>query len=98
MNNEQITNPIDQIIFELFTNRWVGASVTENLQAMRKQLYKNLSDQINGYWSGHTAYHLMIDGGFIKEGPREGKDANRLTSLGKLFLKQYEQEQANANV
>ncbi|ELB2819428.1 TPA: hypothetical protein ACX3IQ_004021 [Vibrio parahaemolyticus] len=92
MNNEQTTSPIDQVIFDLFTSRWVGASITKDLQAMRKELYKNLSDQVNGYWSGRTAYSIMVDGGFLVDGPSENKVPKRLTEFGKLFMKQYEQE------
>ncbi|MCY9861551.1 hypothetical protein OTK49_03340 [Vibrio coralliirubri] len=80
------SNPVDQIIYQLFSTRWVGESVTCSLQAMKKQLRKNLTDQVNGYWSGHTAYHIMIDGGFLEDAPHANGKPKMLTERGKLFM------------
>lgn len=80
------SNPIDQIIYELFSSRWTGESVTCSLEAMKKQLYKNLTDQVNGYWSGHTAYQIMIDGGFLIDAPNTTGKPKQLTKLGELFF------------
>jgi len=58
-------NEIDKVIFDLFNDRWVERNpfVTKSINTMKKQLHKNLSNQVDGYWSGHTAYNLMVDGG-----------------------------------
>lgn len=85
MNN---LSEIDQIVFELFTNNWNGVSVLSSLDNMKKQLYKNLQNQIDGYWSGSTAYHIMINGGFLLDGKSSTK--KELTMLGKLFMQKYE--------
>lgn len=94
MSNEQITDTVDQLIYNMFSQRWVGESVTESLQAMKDQLYKNLFDQIRGYWSGHTAYHIMIDGGFLVDDKHVNRKPKKLTELGKMFMQRYEAEQA----
>ena len=80
---------INQIIFDLFSERWVEtkAFVTRDIDSMRKQLHKNLSNQIDGYWSGHTAYHLMVDGGFLKDS-KPGTE-KKLTALGEAFMRDY---------
>jgi len=52
---------IEQIIFKLFNDRWVGGNVTKDLSSMVKQLRRNLQNQVDGYWSGDTAYHIMIE-------------------------------------
>lgn len=92
MNNSQTQDikHIDQIIHDLFSTRWVGESVTCSLQAMKKQLHKNLTDQINGYWSGHTAYHIMVDGGFLVDEPNTTGKPKKLTKLGEMFMSEYE--------
>lgn len=78
---------IDQIIFKLFSERWVekNAFVTKDINSMKKQLHKNLKNQIDGYWSGHTAYNLMVDGGFLICG-KSGTN-KKLTALGEMFMK-----------
>jgi len=78
---------IDQIIFELFINNWSGSGVVSSLDNMKKQLYKNLQNQIDGYWSGRTAYNIMIRGGFLIDGKSSTK--KELTALGKLFMQNY---------
>lgn len=55
---------------------------------MRKQLYKNLSDQVRGCWSGHTAYHIMIDGGFLIDDKKSTH--KKLTAIGKIFMDDME--------
>ena len=55
---------------------------------MKAQLYKNLNDQLNGYWSGSTAYFIMTHGGFLKDSKKSTNKS--LTALGELFIKDYE--------
>ncbi|MDE1350404.1 hypothetical protein L9W80_09595 [Vibrio aestuarianus] len=78
---------IDQIINELFSARWSGDLRNAPINKMREQLYKNLKDQLNGYWSGHTAYHILIHGGFIIDAPIGKKVA---TKLGQMFIGEME--------
>jgi hypothetical protein len=79
---------IDYIIHKLFIENWSGNRVKENINTMKKQLYKNLNDQINGYWSGSTAYHIMTTGGFLIDA-KSGIN-KELTELGKVFIRRYE--------
>ena len=85
-------NDIDKIIYKLFSTRWTDDLNNLPIEDMRNQLYKNLKNQVDGFWSGHTAYHIMVDGGFIIDSKRIYlKDSNRakgkkLTSLGKMFM------------
>jgi len=93
MDQNKISD-IDKVIIQLFSKRWVGQSVTNSLEAMKAQLYKNLNDQIKGYWSGSTAYSIMIDGGFLIDQKREdGKSTSKkLTAFGEIFMNNYKAE------
>ncbi|HHY0331098.1 TPA: hypothetical protein ACVU1K_001073 [Vibrio cholerae] len=78
---------IDQIIHGLFSTRWSSDLRNAPIKQMREQLYKNLKDQLNGYWSGYMAYHILIDGGFIIDAPTGKKVA---TKLGQMFIGEME--------
>lgn len=86
----------DKIIHEMFSARWSGHLSQAPIEDMRKQLHKNLADQVRGYWSGSTAYSIMVDGGFLVDSKRiQIKDSNmakgkKLTALGKMFMESME--------
>ena len=82
-------------IKDLFSSRWFGHLSSASIDEMRAQLRKNLQNQIDGYWSGSTAYSIMVDGGFLVDAKRvsiagtnmaEGKS---LTALGKEFMTSF---------
>lgn len=82
----------DKIIHKLFSTRWSGDLSGASIEKMRAQLHKNLQNQVDGFWSGHTAYHIMVDGGFIIDSKRV-RDGNsgrckgkKLTVLGQIFM------------
>ena len=79
---------IDNIIFELFSSRWYGHLSAAPISEMRAQLRKNIQNQIDGYWTGSTAYQIMVDGGFIVDSKR-GKN-KKLTMLGKVFMDSFD--------
>lgn len=79
-----MSDNIDIIINKLFRERWSGDLAEGSIQEQRKQLYKTLSNQLEGYWSGHTAYHIAVDGGFLIDN-KSGSD-KRLTILGEIFM------------
>lgn len=78
---------IEKLIFKMFKNNWVGEETTKNIHSMKKQLHKNLSDQIDGYWSGSTAYYIMTKGGFLIDSKSGTK--KKLSSLGQMFMDEY---------
>jgi len=78
----------DMMIYKLFLTNWNGDHVLGSLANMKAQLYKTLKDQTNGYWSGHTAYHIAVHGGFLLDG--ESGTHKSLTSLGEMFMVDYE--------
>ncbi len=78
---------IDNIIKKMFEENWSGKSTIKSIDTMKKQLYKNLNDQLNGYWSGSTAYYIMTRGGFLIDAKRGTK--KELTELGKIFMDEY---------
>jgi len=41
--------------------------VNNCVKKKRELIAKTLRNQINGFWSGHTAYHIAVDGGFLKD-------------------------------
>ncbi|TNZ86912.1 hypothetical protein CGK40_24080 [Vibrio parahaemolyticus] len=79
---------IDQVIHELFSNSWTPDLRTAPINKMRAQLYKNLKDQLAGYWTGHTAYWILVNGGFIVDGPKG--TAKQLTRFGSMFKEEME--------
>ena len=78
---------MDQIITDLFKS-WVGPA-NGNIELAREQLHKNLTDQINGYWSGSTAYGIMTHGGFLLDAKRGEK--KKLTVLGVAFMNEMKE-------
>jgi hypothetical protein len=94
MNYESMSD-IDKVIHELFSNNWHGEIRDAPIEIMRKQLHKNLNDQLNGYWSGHTAYHIMTKGGFLIDSKRVSFGGNKckpkeLTAIGLIFMESME--------
>lgn len=81
---------IDKIIHKLFSDRWTENLSKAPIENMRKQLHKNLLDQTRGYWSGHTAYHIMIDGGFLVDA--KSSTYKKLTALGQMFMDNFKLE------
>lgn len=80
---------LDSHIRELFKDRWCGEHVLSSLDNMKKQLIKTLTDQINGYWSGSTAYHLAVEGGFLIDAKSTNGLRKELTPLGVEFIESY---------
>jgi len=78
---------MDKLIFKLFDENWTP-DVFKNVDEMKKQLHKNLTDQTKGFWSGSTAYYIMSKGGFLVDGKSSTK--KELTELGKMFIQDYE--------
>jgi len=74
----------DKIIYKLFSARWTSNLAEAPIEDMRKQLHKNLTDQVNGFWSGSTAYGIMVDGGFLIDG--KSSTFKKLTVLGQMFM------------
>lgn len=74
----------DKFINELFDGTNFGKPTNESVDKKRQQIAKTLRDQITGYWSGHTAYHIAVNGGFLHDA--KSGDTKRLTALGILFL------------
>ena len=86
MSNE--LTDIDKIIQTLFWQYWHGDAVRGSLDKMRDQLYKNLDDQVKGYWSGSSAYYVMTKGGFLMDAKSCTK--KKLTHFGQMFMDEYE--------
>lgn len=81
---------IDKIIYNLFDKYWCGESTLKSLDAMKKQLHKNLSNQMQAYWSGSTAYSIMVTGGFLVDGQTSTNKS--LTSRGRVFMKAMQEK------
>lgn len=81
---------LDEYIKEAFDGRWFGETVLYSLDSMKAQLYKNLKDQKEGYWSGSTAYMIMIDYGFLVDANHENRQPKKLTRLGQIFMDEFE--------
>ena len=79
---------LNEIIEDVFNQNWTGEDTLSSIENMRKQLYKNLQDQLNGYWSGSSAYSIMVYGGFLVDSKRGTK--KQLTVLGEKFIEDFE--------
>lgn len=77
---------LNDYIEEAFLSRWCGDAVRTSLDEMKSQLRKNLTDQINGYWSGHSAYGIMVDYGFLIDAKHVNGKPKILTKLGEIFM------------
>lgn len=82
---------MNEIIEKMFNMYWTGKETLSSIENMRKQLRKNLKDQLNGYWSGHSAYAIMTKGGFLIDSKSGTK--KELTQLGKDFIEDYDKNQ-----
>ena len=76
--------PYDGVINKLFKSRWTDNLALAPIDKQRAQLYKTLKDQVGGFWSGHTAYNLAVDGGFLVDG--NSNTFKKLTSCGEDFM------------
>lgn len=83
---------INEIIEKMFNTYWHGEDTLKSIENMRKQLYKNLTDQMNGFWSGRSAYLIMTKGGFLVDSKSGTK--KELTELGKKFMKDFEEQES----
>lgn len=82
LENEMVLS--DQYIESLFQGANFGSLINNSVEEKRKLIIKTLHNQVEGFWSGHTAYHIVVDGGFLHDAkPGEEK---RLTALGAAFL------------
>lgn len=79
---------LNEIIEDMFNQNWTGEYTLSSIENMRKQLYKNLKDQLNGYWSGSSAYSIMVLGGFLIDSKSGTK--KQLTALGEKFIEDFE--------
>ena len=75
---------IDKIIDRLFNAKQWG--IEDTIEAKREKLNENLTYQVNGWWSGSTAYWIMTYGGFLVDGKSSTK--KKLTKLGEMFIEQ----------
>ena len=75
---------VNKIIKKLFSERWTDNLANADIEAQRSQLHKTLRNQKDGYWSGHTAYHLAVDGGFLIDS--KSGSIKKLTALGEMFM------------
>jgi len=87
MKPERISIVSDDYINNLFSGSNFGEATNNCVKRKRKQIAKTLRDQVEGFWSGHTAYHIAVDGGFLVNA---GKGVpKRLTPLGRAYLETY---------
>ena len=77
----------DDFINELFAGTNFGEPINNCVKAKRKQIAKTLRDQVAGYWSGHTAYHIVVNGGFLKDA--KSGEQKELTAFGAAFMSEH---------
>ncbi|QFT55614.1 hypothetical protein [Microbulbifer sp. THAF38] len=77
----------DEYIEELFEGTNFGERVNNSTLLKRHHIAKHLKQQIEGFWSGHTMYHILIYGGFLMDA--KTSETKRLTALGRAFLETH---------
>lgn len=77
----------DEYINALFEGARFGEAIDNCVKAKRALIAKTLNNQLQGYWTGHTAYHIAVDGGFLHDAKRGAE--KKLTALGKVFLAEH---------
>ena len=80
----------DEYIESLFKGTSFGEPVDSDITAKRMLIAKHLRSQLDGYWSGHTIYWIMVDGGFLydQKNHSETIENKTLTALGKAYLEE----------
>lgn len=76
----------DEYIESLFQGANFGEQVNGSTDEKRKLIRKALRNQLDGYWSGHTIYQIMVQGGFLHDA--KSSEKKRLTQLGAAFLQE----------
>jgi len=74
----------DEYINKLFEGTNFGEATNKDVVKKREVVAKTLRNQVDGYWSGHTAYHIVVRGGFLIDA--KSGDPKILTALGESFL------------
>ena len=77
----------DEYVNELFKGTNFGRPINECVNKKREQLAKTLRDQVAGYWSGHTAYNIVVHGGLLIDA--KSSEPKQLTDLGRDFLAEF---------
>ena len=74
----------DEYISELFKCGRFGGMLDTCPIKQREYLKKSLKNQVDGYWSGSTMYHIMVFGGFIVDG--KSGTHKKLTAIGQILM------------
>ena len=74
----------DDYINKLFDGTNFGEPTNGSVEEKRKLIKESLRNQLDGFWTGRTMYHILIDGGFLKDA--KTSEPKELTALGRAFL------------
>lgn len=74
----------DEFINKMFKGTNFGGKINNCVKAKREQILKTLKNQTEGYWSGHTAYHLVVDAGLLHDAKKD--EDKKLTAIGVAFV------------
>ena len=76
----------DDEIIDLFEGTNFGDKINNCAKMKRRELFKSVRDKQNGYWTGHTAFNIMLNAGLVQNGLASNK--TNLTTRGYNFLNQ----------
>lgn len=74
----------DEYIESLFRGTNFGEPVNSSTKEKTKLIKTALKRQLEGYWTGHTLYHILVNGRFLYDA--KTTEQKRLTQLGVAFL------------
>ena len=83
----------DAELEHIFYNKNFGEKINGCVKAKRRQLLKSVLDKSNGFWNGHTAFHMMLDAGLVIDGSAYNK--TKLTQRGINFMLQEQAKKVN---
>ena len=81
---DEISDQADEEISQLFKKYWSGELQNGSIKDQVAQLRKTLKNQLEGFWSGSSAYSIVIEGGFLVDAKFGG--GKTLTEKGKAFI------------
>ncbi|WP_051560584.1 hypothetical protein [Marinobacterium jannaschii] len=89
-------NITDDFINSLFEGTNFGEAINNSVTKKRNLIAKTLRNQLDGFWSGHTAYSIVVTGGLLLD--TKSGQPKHLTAIGEAFMKEYESKDSGKSV
>lgn len=78
----------NSFINEIFYGTDFGDEINKSVKEKKRLIAVSLDKQLDGYWSGHTIYWILVNGGFLKDA--KSTDKKELTAFGNYFMADFD--------